>query len=645
MIRMASTDTRWRVFLASVLAAMLVIVAGPAALAQDDEPSNARTSVRQIDMRSQPEVVVYTGSTDTPDVAVAVNGVAADSTAVDRAVNAGYRQDTVLVIDDSDKNSDSLETLKQTAKAYVRQLAPNERVALVTAGAAGRLVMPLTSSSDRLVAEIDTIEADGPFRMWDGISVALDELERGEGDTTISNLVVMAAGAEELSDSRVSVVEGRLLNLNALVHVVGVDLRGLDTDALRNLVERNGGSVNIVETNEDLTTAGRDLRANVRGVYAIGFSSEQITAGTDLDLTVDGEALAVAYIPDSLATGDAVQRGQKSGGATNVGFLTGQRGLLIGIALGAVAIGLAVLAIGLLFQNDESALSSMLTAYQDGSTDRPDDQSALANSAIFQKAVELTEKVAENQGFLGRTEETLEQANLPFKAAEALTFYAASIAVSLMLAFLFRGDLLFAGIILLLGIAAPLVTVKFMATRRRKKFVAQLPDTLTLLAGTLKAGYSFMQGLESVSKETEDPMGEELRKVVTEAQLGRPVEEALDMSAERMTSDDYAWAIMAVKIQREVGGNLSELLMTVAETMTARERLRRDVAALTAEGRISAIVLGFLPIALGAVMFLINPGYVGLLFSETIGNIMLGAGIVAAIIGFVWMKKLITIEI
>ena len=87
-------------------------------------------------------------------------------------------------------------------------------------------------------------------------------------------------------------------------------------------------------------------------------------------------------------------------------------------------------------------------------------------------------------------------------------------------------------------------------------------------------------------------MGQELRRVVTEARLGRPLEEALDGVAERMDSPDFSWTVMAIRIQREVGGNLSELLLTVADTMTQRERLRRDVAALTAEGRISAIVLG-----------------------------------------------------
>ena len=130
-----------------------------------------------------------------------------------------------------------------------------------------------------------------------------------------------------------------------------------------------------------------------------------------------------------------------------------------------------------------------------------------------------------------------------------------------------------------------------------------LPDTLQLLSGTLRAGYSMMQGVEAVSQEVSEPMGRELRRVVTEARLGRPLEESLDAVAERMDSPDFGWAVMAIRIQREVGGNLSELLMTVADTMTQRERLKRDVKSLTAEGRISAYVLAALPVLLGFAMW------------------------------------------
>ena len=120
-----------------------------------------------------------------------------------------------------------------------------------------------------------------------------------------------------------------------------------------------------------------------------------------------------------------------------------------------------------------------------------------------------------------------------------------------------------------------------------------------------------MQGVEAVSQEVAEPMGRELRRVVTEARLGRPLEEALEGVADRMESGDFAWAVMAIRIQREVGGNLAELLVTVAETMTERERLRRDVDALTAEGKISAIVLGILPVGLGAVHVRGQPGLHG----------------------------------
>jgi tight adherence protein B len=148
-----------------------------------------------------------------------------------------------------------------------------------------------------------------------------------------------------------------------------------------------------------------------------------------------------------------------------------------------------------------------------------------------------------------------------------------------------------------------------------------------------------------VSKEVTDPMGQELRRIVTESRLGRPLEEALQASAERMQSPDFTWAVMAVGIQREVGGNLAELLLTVADTMVQRERLRRDISALTAEGKISAIVLGLLPVGLGVAMYLMNPEYISVLFETTLGNILLGGAIVLAGVGFYWMKKVIEVDI
>src|SRR5207248_1577125 len=159
-----------------------------------------------------------------------------------------------------------------------------------------------------------------------------------------------------------------------------------------------------------------------------------------------------------------------------------------------------------------------------------------------------------------------------------------------------------------------------------------------------RAGYSLLQGVEAVAQEIDEPMGGELRRVLAEARLGRLLEDSLEDMAERLNSRDFAWAVMAIRIQREVGGNLAELLSTVGETMIARERLRREVRSLTAEGRISAIILGILPIALGGVMYAVNPEYIQVLFKHTSGHIMLAGAGLLALVGFYWMKKTIETE-
>jgi tight adherence protein B len=323
-----------------------------------------------------------------------------------------------------------------------------------------------------------------------------------------------------------------------------------------------------------------------------------------------------------------------------------------------VIVGVAVLAVvflvGSSFFGNEGNLAQSLQPYSESFTTEPefdvDDGGdgkgqVLATTPLLQRAVEATGSFAEQRGLLVKVESMLERANLPLRPAEALFFYIAGLAVVALLLFGVLGNPLVALIAVVVLALLPPAIVSFLANRRRKAFNSTLPDTLQLLASTLRAGYSLMQGVEAVSQEVSEPMGRELRRVVTEARLGRPLEEALEGVASRMESGDFAWAVMAIRIQREVGGNLAELLVTVAETMTERERLRRDVNALTAEGKVSAIVLGILPVGLGLFIYTANPGYMDPLFEETIGKILLFGSILLAFLGFWWMKKTIEVDI
>ena len=160
-----------------------------------------------------------------------------------------------------------------------------------------------------------------------------------------------------------------------------------------------------------------------------------------------------------------------------------------------------------------------------------------------------------------------------------------------------------------------------MLHRRRRKrlreFQAQLPDTLNLLSGSMRAGFSFVQGLESVANEATPsrPGGSCSGCSPSRASAGRSRTRSRTRR-NRMTSVDLMWAVMAIRIQREVGGNLAELLDTVADTMTQRERIRREIKALTAEGRFSGWILGIFPVAFAGVLYLVQPDYMGVLFQD-----------------------------
>ncbi len=158
-----------------------------------------------------------------------------------------------------------------------------------------------------------------------------------------------------------------------------------------------------------------------------------------------------------------------------------------------------------------------------------------------------------------------------------------------------NGSIIVGLIFLFLGAFLPWSYLGFRRNRRRKAFERSLPETLQLISGSLAAGLSLAQSIDTVVREGQDPIASEFRRVLVETRLGISLDDALEGVADRFGSRDFAWVVMAIRIQRQVGGNLAELLDTVAATMREREYMRRQVAALAAEGKLSAWVLGGLP--------------------------------------------------
>ena len=196
-----------------------------------------------------------------------------------------------------------------------------------------------------------------------------------------------------------------------------------------------------------------------------------------------------------------------------------------------------------------------------------------------------------------------------------------------------------------LGGAAPAIALSIYTSRRVGQLQGQLPDVLMIIASSLRAGHSFMQALDMVSKEISDPAAQEFSRVVAEIRLGRPVEEAMGSMAQRIGSDDYKWAFLAVNVQREVGGNLAEVLDTVAETVRDRETVRRQIGVLSAEGRLSARVLLTMPILIALYMFKANRDYISLLFSTSLGWWMFSVSCGLMVLGYFWMRKMVRIDV
>jgi tight adherence protein B len=166
-----------------------------------------------------------------------------------------------------------------------------------------------------------------------------------------------------------------------------------------------------------------------------------------------------------------------------------------------------------------------------------------------------------------------------------------------------------------------------------------------VIAGGISAGYSLPQAIDTVVQEASAPMSIEFNRAIVESRLGVPVEDALEGIGERMDSTDFRWVVMAIRIQREVGGNLSEILTTVAETLRDRERIRRQVQVLSAEGRLSAMILGGLPPLFGAYLALVRPEYVEPLYSDGRGIFMSITALLLLGVGLLWLRKVVKVEV
>ncbi|PKM62839.1 MAG: type II secretion protein F [Firmicutes bacterium HGW-Firmicutes-21] len=209
---------------------------------------------------------------------------------------------------------------------------------------------------------------------------------------------------------------------------------------------------------------------------------------------------------------------------------------------------------------------------------------------------------------------------------------------------LITGNAIVSIILAIVGIMIPPMYIKKQKKKRIAAFENQLGDALVIMCNCLRSGLTLGQAIENISSEMSEPISKEFTRVCTEIKYGTSLEKALNSMSDRIGSYDLMMAVSAINIQRQVGGNLSEILSNISETIKSRIKLKGEIKVLTATGRASGIVIGLLPIGLGLIIFLLNPDYMIAFFENSIGRILLMVGAVMETIGFLMVKKIITIK-
>jgi tight adherence protein B len=561
----------------------------------------------------------------------------------------------VLVIDTSGSMEGApIEQAKSAATSFVDQKRPEDSIAIVTFADTAAVLTGFTTNADDLKARIDSITADGETAFNDGVILGIQQFDT-LADNVLQNMIVMSDGEDTASTASTEDALAAVEGSDARVFGVALESPDFNPDAVAAVAEAGGGLFLSTPDPAQLSALYGQIGREINNTLVARFVSP---------ISTPGEAEFVAAYPGGLSStvafpvsGYATTTTAAPTTTTTLVPITGEvvegdAPLSIGslALIAAAGIGLtAFLFIIILFGRDEDAgggrFAKRLQAY--GRRAKPHEEEKkpfLQRIPILNRFSQAAEEEVRKRGLLSGVNAALEQANIPMTPGEAILAMFGLAAVGGVFIAIFNSPL--TGLITFAVLLVVFVfLINWAGNRERKRFEKQLPDTLTLLSTSLRAGYSLLQAIEAVASEAPDPTAREFSRAVAESRLGRSVPDALEGIVHRTQSKDFEWATMAIEIQREVGGNLAEVLQTVADTMLARNRLKGEIKALTAEGRISAVVLGSLPFALGIFLWFNNREYLQPLLDETMGRIAIVAGLVLMAGGILWLRKIVDIEV
>ncbi len=644
------------------LVTVLVLGLSTAALGQADGSEIEIVDIkapRYADGGNTTLVIEFRNLTETPDptlLNITANGEAVSDLEVVPLGETSVPVGVVLVIDASGSMAGApLEAAKTAAKSFVAQKRTEDSIALVTFADEVIVQTGFTRNAEDLANRIDAIQAVGETAFNDGVIKGLELFAAQSANDLLPNLIVLTDGEDTVSVSSLDDAVAAVATSDVRVFGVALESPDFNPAPVEDISAAGNGLFLSTPDPGQLSSLYGEISREINNILVARFISPISTPG-DVEFAVSypgglssSQTFAVSGFATTTTAGPTTTT-TRPAPATSVVRSSAVLPTSTLALIGASGLGLtAFLFMVILFGRDEeeggSRFAKRLQAYgRKGRSAQEEKKPFLQKIPFLNRFSQAAEEEVKRRGLLSGVNATLEQANIPMTPGEAILAMLGLSAVLGVFFAIFRGTLV--GVIVF-GLALLLsgFLVNFTGNRERRKFEKQLPDTLTLLATSLRAGYSLLQAIEAVATEAPNPTAREFSRTVNETRLGISVPDALDGIVTRTRSEDFEWAVMAIEIQREVGGNLSEVLQTVADTMLARNRLKGEIRALTAEGRISAIVLGSLPFSLGGFLWFTNRDYILPLFESTFGRVAVVVGVFLMAAGIFWLKKIVDIKI
>jgi tight adherence protein B len=555
----------------------------------------------------------------------------------------------VLVIDASTSMEGAPERAAfEAARAFAAQRKGNEQLAIVTYNVTPSVVLPFTTDQ----ATIDQALAKQPpflfgTHIYDAIGTSLELLR--EANISAGTVVVLSDGQEHRGrdDTADHETEESIAAKARAAHVrvftVGLSSRVSNLKALRKVARDTGGQYVETTSIRQLKAIYKQLGSTLASEYLLRYRS---LAGPDKHITVTvrvhgvREAAIAAYDTPKLAVAARVPAKPYHRSLFDRVVSSGFTMTLVGLIVAGL-IGFAVLSV--LSGPKKGTVRKRLAEFV--SVPTAVDDAKRTTAQLTDKMFEGTDSALRGSSRWKRFRWELEIAKISMPAEQIVVLTAVGSLLILLLVNFITGSLL---VSIVLAAVIPLAVrsiLKHSLARQRKLFAEQLPDNLQVLASALRAGHSFIGALSVVVNDAPDPARTEFQRVVADEQLGVPIDQALEVVAERMESRELEQVALVAALQRETGGNTAEVLDRVTDTIRERFELRRMVNTLTAQGRMSRWVLTALPLFLLLAITLINPGYMNIMYHTSGGRIVLVLAGISVACGSLVIKKIVNIKV